>query len=283
MNFWKFYQNQMLRLLYIEWLKYRHFKLFWIIYFLYLLILIAFSSSGMFILDFFEKQEIKFGELTPAIIPIYDFPDIWQNLTYFAGFFQFIMAFIVIIFITNEYSYRTIRQNVIDGLSKNQFLLAKLSFILMLCIINTVVLAINGLILGLMHSSVTDFRFIIDNSEFLLAYGFALFVYALFAFLIGMLFRRSGVSIILFAIYTLFAEPFIALIIQNHPRIPDVYGKMTSILPMQAINNLIHNPLPRYILREIQDYIAWGELGIVIGYLFVFLLLISLLMRKRDL
>lgn len=273
----------MLRLLYIEWLKYRHFKLFWIIYFLYLLILVAFSSSGMFILDFFEKQEVTFGQLSPAIIPIYDFPDIWQNLTYFAGFFQFIMAFIVIIFITNEYSYRTIRQNVIDGLSKKQFLTAKLCFIFLLCLINTVVLALTGLILGLMYSSVTDFSFILDNAEFIPAYGFALFIYALFAFLIGMLFKRSGVAIIIFAIYSLFAEPFIALILQNHPSIPDFYEHLTNFFPMEAINNLIHNPLPRYILREIQDYIAWGELGILIGYFGIFLLLISGLMYKRDL
>lgn len=273
----------MLRLLYIEWLKYRHFKLFWIIYFLYLLILVSFTSSGMFILEFFEKQDVNFGQLSPAMIPIYDFPDIWQNLTYFAGFFQFIMAFIVIIFITNEYSYRTIRQNVIDGLSRKQFLLAKLSFIFLLCLINTVVLAINGLILGLIYSSVTDFKFIVDNSEFLLAYGLALFVYALFAFFVGMLFKRSGISIILFAIYSLFAEPFVAIILQNHPRIPEFYNQLANFFPMEAISNLIHNPLPRYILQEIQDYIAWGELAVVMGYSFVFILLITGLMYKRDL
>ncbi|MFW5761083.1 MAG: ABC transporter permease, partial [Cyclobacteriaceae bacterium] len=238
----------MLRLLYIEWLKYRHFKLFWIIYLLYLLILVSFASSGMFILEYFEKQDVNFGKLSPVMIPIYDFPDIWQNLTYFAGFFQFIMAFIVIIFITNEYRYRTLRQNVIDGLSRKQLLLAKLSFIILLCLINTAVLAINGLILGLRYSSVTDFEFIVDNSEFLLAYGLALYVYALFAFFVGMLFKRSGISIILFAMYSLFAEPFAAIILQNHPRIPKFYNQLANFFPMEAINNLIHNPLPRYIL-----------------------------------
>lgn len=271
------------RLIYIEWLKYRHFKLFWIIYFLYLLILVAFSSSGMFLLDFFENQDINFGQLSPALIPIYDFPDIWQNLTYFAGFFQFIMAFIVIIFITNEYSYRTIRQNVIDGLSRKQFLMAKIGFIFILCFINMVVLGINGLVLGLMYSSVKAPRFIFDNIEFLLAFGLALFTYSLFAFFVGMLFKRSGVSIILFAIYTLFAEPFIALILQNHPRLPEFYSSITFFFPMQAINNLIHNPLPRYILREIQDYIAFGDLAIVAGYTGIFILAISGLMHKRDL
>jgi len=272
----------MLRLLRIEWLKYRHFKLFWIIYFLYLLFLVIFTSSGVFVLDFFDQKGINFGELKPSLIPIYDFPDIWQNITYFAGFFQFIMAFIVIIFITNEFSYRTIRQNVIDGLSKSQFLTAKISFIFLLCLINTIVLSINGLILGLIYSSVTEFRFIIEGVEFLFAFGLALFAYSLFAFFVGMLFKRSGVSIILFAIYSLFAEPFITVILQNHSGVSGFYARLSDFFPMEAINNLIQNPLPRYILREIQNYISGGELAIVIGYVIVFIWASFYLLKKRD-
>jgi ABC-2 type transport system permease protein len=272
----------MLRLLRIEWLKYRQFKLFWIIYFLYLLFMVIFISSGVFILDFFEQKGMNFGKISPSMIPIYDFPDIWQNITYFAGYFQFIMAFIVIIFITNEYSYRTIRQNVIDGLSRSQFLTAKISFIFLLCFVNIIVLFINGLILGLMYSSVTEFKFIIEGVEFIPAFGIALFAYSLFAFFVGMLFKRSGVSIILFAIYTLFAEPFITLILQNHPNVSGFFSRLSDFLPMEAINNLIHNPLPRYILREIQNYIAWSEFSILLGYVVVFIWASYSLLKKRD-
>jgi hypothetical protein len=141
----------------------------------------------------------------------------------------------------------------------------------------------NGLILGLIYSSVTEIKYILQGTDFLLGFGVALFAYSLFAFFVGMLFKRSGVSIILFAIYSLFIEPFVVLILQNYPGSPDLVKKLSNFLPMEAINNLIHNPLPRYILREIQDYVAWNEFFMVLGYIVIFLLVAVFLMKKRDL
>ena len=58
-------------------------------------------------------------------IPLYHFPDIWQNLAWTSGLLKMGVAIMVVVSITNEYTYRTIRQNIIDGMSREEFLLSK--------------------------------------------------------------------------------------------------------------------------------------------------------------
>ncbi|NJK96306.1 MAG: hypothetical protein HC905_16575 [Bacteroidales bacterium] len=74
----------MIRLLNIEWLKLRRYKAFNILMILYYVVLIAVCSSGMAILEFLKSKGVVYKGISPTIIPIYDFPDIWQNMTYIA-------------------------------------------------------------------------------------------------------------------------------------------------------------------------------------------------------
>src|SRR6476620_12364350 len=46
---------------------------------------------------------------------LYKFPDLWQKLTYIASYFNLLLGILVIILITDEYSFRTLRQQIIDG------------------------------------------------------------------------------------------------------------------------------------------------------------------------
>ena len=116
----------MIRLFEIEWLKLKNYKVFWILIGMYFLGLILILSSGMLLMEFMKNHGAEFEGIDPTIIPLYDFPDVWQNMTYIATFFKIILAFIVIISVTNEIGYRTLRQNIIEGLSKWEFLKSKL-------------------------------------------------------------------------------------------------------------------------------------------------------------
>jgi hypothetical protein len=76
-------------------------------------------------------------------------------------------------------------------------------------------------------------------------------------------------------LYTLIIEPLIALRIES--------DMVKGFLPLKAIGNMIHMPFGKYLLREIQDYVTIRETVIVIAYMALFLFLIHLLLRKRDL
>jgi hypothetical protein len=273
----------MIRLLQIEWLKLKNYKVFWILTSLYFLGIAIVGSSGMFLMEFLKRQGADFNGINPTIIPLYDFPDVWQNLTYIATFFKVILAFIVIISITNEISYRTLRQNVIEGMSKWDFLKSKLSLIFILSAIATFFLFLQGLITGLIYSNIREARFIFMELEFLAAYFLELFTFLSFALLIALVLKRAGFAIVILFMYTLIFEPILAINLEHIPQIPDQYRAIVPFLPIKALNNLIKVPFQRYVFMEIQDYIGWVETVIVIGWLIIYNFFIIWILRKRDL
>ena len=273
----------MIRLIELEWLKLRRYKVFWILFGMYFLGLAIVCSSGMFLMEFFKRQGAEFNGIDPTIIPLYDFPDIWQNMTYIATFFKVILGFIVIISVTNEISYRTLRQNVVEGLAKNEFLASKLSLAFILALTAVLFIFIEGLITGLIYSHVKEVQFIFMEMEFLAAYFLEVFTYLCLSLLIGLLLRRAGFAIVLLFMYSLIFEPFITVNFEHNPHLPEIFKSISPFLPIRSLNNLIKVPFQRYVFMEVQDYVAWSAIAVVSGWLLMYNALILLILKKRDL
>jgi ABC-2 type transport system permease protein len=266
----------MRRIIRVELLKIRSNGTFWTLICIYFLILLTIFFSGKFFLNFLGKQEESISNIVdPSIIPIYEFPDVWHNLTYVAGFLKFILAVYVIISITNEVSYGTLRQNIMNGLSRWDFLVSKLFLVFLLSLASAIFVLLTGFILGFLYSGTRDIHDIITYMEFIPAYLLQVSAYLLFALFIGVLIKRTGLAMGLLFLYTLIIEPIIALRIKTE--------WIKGLLPLKAINNLIRLPFKKYILREIQDYVAWDDLIIVCIYIIILTLAIYLILRKRDL
>ncbi|MDC1229901.1 ABC transporter permease, partial [bacterium] len=71
-------------------------------------------------INFFGFFTLELGDLG-----IFNFPIIWHITTFFASYFKFFFAIVVVSMIGNEYSNKTLKQNLIDGLSKKEFILSK--------------------------------------------------------------------------------------------------------------------------------------------------------------
>jgi ABC-type transport system involved in multi-copper enzyme maturation permease subunit len=213
--------------------------------------------------------------IDPKNIPLYQFPDIWHNVTYVAAYLKFILAIYVIISITNEISYDTLRQNIMNGLSRTDFILSKLILIILLAAGSTLFLFVTILSIGLSSTPDPVMHDMIRYSGFIPAYFLELTVYLIFALFIGLLIKRTGLAMGLMFLYTIIIEPVVAL------RIKVQWVK--GLLPLKAINNLIHMPFGKYALREVQDYVAFKEVLIVLFYAALFIYLIHLLLQKRDL
>lgn len=272
----------MIRLFEIEWLKLKNYKVFWILIGMYFVGLILVLSSGMFLMQFLKSKGAEFEGIDPTILPLYDFPDVWQNMTYIATFFKIIPAFIVIISVTNEISYRTMRQNVIDGLSKWEFLRSKFTLILALSGAATLFIFLEGIITGLIYSTVKYPELIFSELEFLLAYFLELVTFLCFAMLLALLLKKAGFAIVLIFMYTLIFEPFLTLNMEHNDWIKDQVSWLSPFFPIRALNNLITVPFQRYVFMEIQDYIHWKDVLIVFGWLVFYLLAIFKLLDKRD-
>ena len=126
-------------------------------FFVILLSSIKFNVFGFFTLEL--------GELG-----IFNFPVIWHLTTFFASQFKFFFAIVVVSMIGNEYSNKTIKQNLIDGLSKKEFILSKFYTIVFFSLVSTILISIISLSIGLYYSSYTEASIIFRETEFLVAY-----------------------------------------------------------------------------------------------------------------
>lgn len=272
----------MIRAFTLEWLKLKNYKVFWILFGLYLLAQLVITNGGIFVLEWLKSLGADFNGLDPTMIPIYDFPDIWQNSTYLGSFVKVLIAFIVIISVNNDLTYNTLRQNIIDGISKKEFLMSKFSIILFISGVCTLVLFTSGLITGLIYSHVTDLKYIFDELEFILAYFVQLVVFSMFAFAIALIIKKAGFAIVFVCLYTIFFEPIATAIMEHSPL--NVYTlEYVKFFPVYSINNLIDIPFQKYAFQEINDNVYWHEWLIAVSWGVIFTLFITYRLNRKDL
>ena len=69
---------------------------------------------------------------------IFNFPYIWHFNTFMTALFKLFLAIVIVSMMANEYSNKTIKQNLIDGLSKKEFLLSKFLTVISFSLISTI-------------------------------------------------------------------------------------------------------------------------------------------------
>jgi ABC-2 type transport system permease protein len=264
------------RLVRIELIKIKSNASFWILVSLHIgIILLVVLSGKVFLKSLSINGESISNLVDPSNIPIYQFPDIWQNITYVASYLKFILAIYVIISITSEISYVTLRQNIMNGMSRVDFIISKLFLVVLLSLGSAVFLFVTGLIIGFISTPEFQIQDIIKYSGFIPAYFLLITAYLIFALLIGLLIKKTGLAMGLLFLYTLIVEPIIVFRIKT--------DWIKGLFPNKAINNLIHMPFGKYALREVQDYVAFKDIIIVLVYMAIFIYCIYLLLKKRDL
>ena len=276
----------MIKLLRIEFKKIRTYKTFWILSGLYFL----FLALGLMMAEFMLNHMIdNINKHTPIPFPhikIYFFPWVWQNMAFFATI-RFVLIFpaiVMIILITNEFTFKTIRQNVITGMSKLEFLSSKLLIILLISIIMTIFLVIGTFILGFSNTSEISLAVIIDKISFIPGFFLTMVCLQIFAMFFGFLMRNTGLSIALFTLYLLIAEPVLYYFLKS----PFIFkNDISTYLPANAILRITEYPaIP--VLKQVmgitmQETVTPAACAVAILYSAVFLGMVYLFLEKRDL
>lgn len=235
-------------------------------------------------INFFGFFTLELGELG-----IFNFPIIWHITTFFASYFKLFFAIVVVSMIGNEYSNKTIKQNLIDGLSKKEFILSKFYTIVFFSLLATVLIAIGSFCIGLYYSSYTEASIIFRETEFLLAYFVKLVGFFSLCLFFGMLVKRSAFALaFLFILYIFEWIIFgVAVKVLNL----DAAWKIKNFLPLESMYNLINQPFQRVVMTKYPekidmayDYaVHWHELVIVLGWTALFIFLSYRLLKQRDL
>ncbi|MGB3144981.1 MAG: ABC transporter permease [Maribacter sp.] len=224
---------------------------------------------------------------------IFNFPFIWHFNTFITAFFKLFLAIVIVSMMSNEYSHKTIKQNLIDGLSKKEFILSKFLTVVSFALISTVFVFIVSLILGIIYSDYNEFSIIMTDLEFLPAFFVKLMGFFSFCLFLGILVKRSA-----FALGFLILWQVLEGIVRGMIRWKLFDGETTDAImgffPLQSMFNLIEEPFSR--LGAVQsaakqmgeelvlDYhIHWYEVLIVLGWTAIFVYLSYWLLKRRDL
>ncbi len=240
------------------------------------------------------KFNIGLFSINPAEMGIFNFPFIWHFTTYIAVWYKMFLAIIIVSMMANEYSYGTLKQNLIDGMSKKEFIISKFLTVVLFALVSTVFIFIMTLLLGYSFSSYTELSIVFTDLEYLIAYFVDLVGFFSFCLFLGILIKRSAFALG-FLLVWFFIEGalngLLRFIILKNSELTD---KIIAFFPLESISNLIVEPYSRLSIiktigtqigvTELKDYsVHWYGILIVLAWTFIFMLLSYKLLQKRDL
>jgi len=241
----------MLRLLSIELHKIKYNKSAKIISIVYF-ILITFIAL-------IASVEFKFGEFNFRIADqgIFNFPFIWHFNTWIAGILKLFLAIVIVSMMANEYSNRTLKQNLIDGLSKKEFVISKFLTVVLFSLVSTLFVFIVSLILGLVFSDYNEIGIIFSDTEYLLAYFINLVGFFSFCLFIGILVKRSAFALGFLLIWSIIEGIIYGFLKWEMLRNTNLADNIMQLFPLASMSNLINEPFSR--LGAVQS--AASQLG----------------------
>ncbi len=229
----------MLRLLQIEFHKLRYNRAakilsityFTLICFIALIVSIEFNFGG-----------IKFRVADQGI---FNFPFIWHFNTYMAAILKIFLAIVIVSMMSNEYSYRTLKQNLIDGLSKKEFVLSKFLTVIGYALLSTVFVFLLSMILGLRFSDYTELGIIFSDMQYLFAYFVKLVGFFAMCLFLGVLVKRSAFAIGFLVIWWVVEGLLYLLMKFQMFKGTDIAEQVSQFFPIAAMSNLIKEPFTR--------------------------------------
>jgi ABC-type transport system involved in multi-copper enzyme maturation permease subunit len=228
----------MLQLLKTEWLKVKNYTTFWVLSILYLVSIFGANYIAYLIYDARPKNN---NEMTMVIGSPFNFPDVWHVVSYTSSFLMFMPGLLMIISFTNEYSYKTHRQNIIDGWSRNDFIFVKILLAFVVAAVATFAVFSTALSFGLFENA-ASFTFV--KTEFIGFFFIQCLSYCSAALLFSLIFKRSGITIGVYFLYTLILENMLAGFLNRYA---DNIGRY---LPLETTDNLIGVPVFKAIVNQ---------------------------------
>ena len=224
---------------------------------------------------------------------IFNFPYIWHFNTYVAAIFKLFLAIVIVSMMSNEYSNKTIKQNLIDGLSKKEFIASKFLTVLVFAGISTLFVFVVSLILGGVYSDYNELSIVFSDLEFLLAFFVKLIGFFSFCLFLGILVKRSAFALGFLIIWAILEQVIFGILGWKFVSW-DTAKVIKSFLPLESMANLIKEPVTRLnAVQSVADQIGekielnyavhWYEILLVFAWTALFVYCSYALLKRRDL
>ena len=236
-------------LLRTEWLKIKNYRAFW-----WMTGIIALSYPGVNYIFFqiYSELLLKGGNAAQMIKMMvgnpFTFPEVWHTVAYASSIFVFIPSIVVIMFITNEYTYKTHRQNIIDGWSRKQFLTSKMIDVFIIAMLTTILYTTVALVIGFVNiGDSTGSHW--DQTKYIWLFFLQTYAQLSIAFLIAFLARKAFIALGIFIFYYVIFENILVGLAKWKA------NDIGQYLPLEISDRLI--PVPAFLGRiDINRYNA---------------------------
>ena len=266
----------MFNLFKIEWLKIKTYRTFWI---LFLGFIVSYPVAFYFLANKYmermgQRASVQETILKSMLDAPFVFPRVWQAAGWMGGLFFILIGMLFILLITNEVQYRTHRQNIIDGWSRMEFLKAKFTLLIFFVLVSTTLVFLMGLLVGSIYSSSMSSM---SNGIYYVGYFMLMAtLYLVLAFLVAILVKRTGLSIIIYFTIVCIVDNILWLVFTLKQ------SQVGFYMPLEVVDSLLPNPFKPKVMemRTVADY------TLIIGavaYITAYVSIIINYFRKTDL
>ncbi|MDR1341403.1 MAG: ABC transporter permease [Prevotellaceae bacterium] len=236
----------MLHLLNIEFLKLQRNRSFLI---LIILFIVSVFGANYIVYEVSTNTGHIVHETSNKSFRLFEFPEVWQFVSFISSFLLIIPCFTVIMHTCSEYTYRTHRQNIIDGLSREQYITAKILYVVSLALFATILTVACAFFIGMLGNDPISFR------DFRCVFYF--FIQALtyigLSFLLALLIKKAVLTIGIFFIYSFLIENILE---KNLNRLNTGIENIGHFLPLSSSDHLLMFDILKTAMRlaNIESY-----------------------------
>lgn len=257
----------MLKLLKVEWMKVKNYRTFWVLSILYLVSIYGVNYIAYLIQDSRPKKNDMANMLMGN--PPFQFPEVWHSVSYMSSFLLFIPGLLMIISFTNEYSFKTHRQNIIDGWSRTEFITVKMVLAVIIAIVSTMAVFITAFWFGVSEGGQ---QVSFEKLEYIGYFFIQALSYSAVALLFSLLFKRAAIAVGVFFLYAVVLENMLAGLLNRYV---DNVGRF---LPLETTDNLIPFPFLRNI---VQQFTTQTDPLLLLGFSVLYLIIYSLISVRK--
>ncbi|MGC9342014.1 MAG: hypothetical protein ACP5E3_04890 [Bacteroidales bacterium] len=160
-----------------------------------------------FLLGFFAIPNIRIDFPFLSVLPLYQFPHVWNFITWIGGYYNLTLVLLVIMLTSLEFNNKTYKHQVIFGMSRQELFYEKVILAFILSVYVIILIFITVMASGLIYSYKITLSIMFERSYILLSTFLQTFTWLVTGVLFALIFKNMILAVLVFGFYRVILEP----------------------------------------------------------------------------
>lgn len=160
-----------------------------------------------FLLGFFAIPNIRIDFPFLSVLPLYQFPHVWNFITWIGGYYNLTLVLLVIMLTSLEFNNKTYKHQVIFGMSRQELFYEKVILAFLLSVYVIILIFITVMASGLIYSYKITLSIMFERSYILLSTFLQTFTWLVTGVLFALIFKNMILAVLVFGFYRVILEP----------------------------------------------------------------------------